>query len=699
MRNTDERVREILRILLKYIQKDFSENIPVSDAADDLDAIATGLNTMAEEMDSYVTEVQRMKTELEEKVVAKESEYQALIEQATDGIFISDKTGKYIDANFSGCAMLGYTKSELLTLSIHDMLISDDARRNPPRLEELKAGKSILATRTLKRKDGTTFPAEINSKMLSNGNLLGMVRDITARVHNEELLKANEEKFRNLTETAFDAIVLTDSKGKVIFWNKGAELMFGYKKEEALQTFPFLLMPGKNQGSEIHSLQSYLTEEKNFRGKVIELEGRRKNGETFPIEIAIASWESAGEKIFSGIIRDVSERKQAEEKILRLNEDLERKISKRTSELNAKMRQLKESEEKFQKAFQASAAGISITRLSDGKYLDVNDAFLRMTGYSREEVIEHSSTELGLILNTKQREDILRQMQEHGSVKNFEMVIQNRHDEQLNILSSIETISLNEQKYAINIIYDITQRKKAEEQLKSTNRELEAFSYSISHDLRAPLRSIIGYSKILEEDFGALLNEEGKKTLTVIQRNALRMNDLIDGLLQFSRLGRKELEKTLVNTEQIVHNIITILNNNSSSHKTEINVKNLPPVQADPMLLAQVWENLLSNAIKYSSKNANPKIEVGAKKNPGEIEYYVKDNGAGFDMAFASKLFEVFQRLHKPEQFEGTGIGLSIVKRIIGKHGGRVWAEGKVNQGATFFFTLPDTADVPAFPE
>ncbi|MBI3483035.1 MAG: hypothetical protein HY015_08700, partial [Bacteroidetes bacterium] len=226
------------------------------------------------------------------------------------------------------------------------------------------------------------------------------------------------------------------------------------------------------------------------------------------------------------------------------------------------------------------------------------------------------------------------------------------------------------------------------DQLHRLNSELQAFSYSVSHDLRSPLRSVIGYSKILEEDYDEKLDEEGKKLLKVIQKNALRMNNLINDLLEFSKLGNKELQKTEIDTGMLVRNILDHINT-STRHKAEIKLNALPSVFADSNLLSQAWINLVSNAIKYSAKKEKPVVEICSYSEENEIVFYVKDNGAGFDMRYVDKLFGVFQRLHKLDEFEGTGVGLALVKRIVTQHGGRVWAEGKVDEGATFYFSLP----------
>jgi signal transduction histidine kinase len=231
-------------------------------------------------------------------------------------------------------------------------------------------------------------------------------------------------------------------------------------------------------------------------------------------------------------------------------------------------------------------------------------------------------------------------------------------------------------------------------ELQSANKELEAFSYSVSHDLRTPLRAIDGFSQILLEDYRDRLNSEGKRVLNVIRDNTGRMAQLISDLLTFSRLGRAKMKKSNINMEKLARDIFEELEGISPERKLKMKMNALPPAYGDEAMIREVLVNLFSNAIKFSRKEESSLIEVGGELKGNENIYYIKDNGVGFDMRYRDKLFGVFQRLHGQEEFEGTGVGLALVQRVIHRHEGRVWAEGKVDEGATFYFTLPKKGEI-----
>jgi signal transduction histidine kinase len=374
----------------------------------------------------------------------------------------------------------------------------------------------------------------------------------------------------------------------------------------------------------------------------------------------------------------------------KLKEELEQKVREQAAHMALQIQRLKESEEKYNQLFNSIDEGFCIIEMIfdahqkpiDYRFLAINASFVKQTG----------------LLNAvgKRMREFAPNHEEHWfeiygkiALTGVPIRFENRA-EQLQRWYDVYAFRYGEPKnMQVAILFnDITERKKAEEQLETLNRELESFTYSVSHDLRSPIRSLIGYSKILAEDFNEKLGEDGTRILSIIHQSALRMNNLIDDLLKFSKLGKKELQKSEIDTEKMVQSILHEMNS-SFDYKASIKLNQLLPICADHVLLTQVWINLIGNALKYSAKKESPEIEIGNYEENNEIVYYVKDNGAGFDMQYSDKLFGVFQRLHKTEEFDGTGVGLSIVKRIIAKHAGHVWAEGKVNEGATFYFSLP----------
>ena len=260
---------------------------------------------------------------------------------------------------------------------------------------------------------------------------------------------------------------------------------------------------------------------------------------------------------------------------------------------------------------------------------------------------------------------------------------------------SLSPIKTDEGMLVSSAIRDVSDRQRVERALQQTNaelrtviHELESFSYSISHDLRAPVRAISGFARIVLEDYGGLLPEAGQDQLRRIHEGALKMGQLIDGLLAFSKMGRQPLNKQAVRPASIVRRVLEDLHAERNGRNVEIAVGDLPTCEADPMLLQQVFANLLSNALKYSRQRDPAVITVGCRRIDSIPTYFVQDNGAGFDMQYADQLFGVFQRLHRSDEFEGNGVGLAIAHRIVHRHGGRMWAEAGLDEGATFYFTL-----------
>jgi len=283
-------------------------------------------------------------------------------------------------------------------------------------------------------------------------------------------------------------------------------------------------------------------------------------------------------------------------------------------------------------------------------------------------------------------------------IANKELVVQNKEKEKRAdelILANKELAFQNEEKEkraAELILADkelIFQTQEKEKQ-ESANKELEAFSYSVSHDLRAPLRHVSGFVDLLIQNNSSQLDVEGLRYLNTIAESACEMGNLIDALLTFSRLSRSELQRTKINSKNMVTRVVQTFSNELVGRNVEINISELPDLMGDEGLINQVWVNLISNALKYSRNKEKTVIDIGGKTENGKTIFYVKDNGVGFDMKYIDKLFGVFQRLHKARDFEGIGIGLANVNRIVVRHGGKCWAESEVNNGATFFFSIPN---------
>jgi PAS domain S-box-containing protein len=362
---------------------------------------------------------------------------------------------------------------------------------------------------------------------------------------------------------------------------------------------------------------------------------------------------------------------------------------------------LQESREQF-RAVAETASDAIISADRQGNIFHFNQAAERIFGYPAKEALGRPLT---LLMPERFQEQHLAGLQRFLATgqsriigKTIELVARNKAGKEFPIEISIANWETPEGNFFTAILRDITTRKDADAVLKrrtaeleTANKELEAFSYSVSHDLRAPLRHIDGFSELLVEECGTTLNDSGRRYIGVISESVKQMGKLIDDLLVFSKMGRVEMRQTQVGMDDLVKEVVRELAGETNGREIEWEIHPLPDARGDRSMLKQVWVNLLSNSVKYTRPRDVAKIDIGYNKKNGELEFYVRDNGAGFDMKYAEKLFGVFQRLHRAEEFEGTGVGLANVSRIVARHGGRIWAQAKVDEGAIFYFTLPDS--------
>ncbi len=368
--------------------------------------------------------------------------------------------------------------------------------------------------------------------------------------------------------------------------------------------------------------------------------------------------------------------------------------------------EMTEAKDHFETIFNTSPDAAVITRLDDGMILSINNGFISLTGYSRDDSVGKSSLFIELWTNHEDRKKVVSQLLSQGFCDNFEAIFRRKNGTELIGLMSARIIILQGRRCIISVTRDITERKFDEErirqlnilleqrvldrtaQLQASNQELEAFAYSVSHDLRAPLRAMNGFARILLDEYAGSLDHEGKRLLNIIQENARNLGQLIDDLLAFSRLNRQEISMVEIDMEKIVMEVYRDAMNEKNISRIQFVMLPLPRSMGDAPMIRQVWVNLISNAIKFTEPRYDRIIEVGAQIREKQTVYYIRDNGVGFEMEYVEKIFGVFQRLHSITEFEGTGVGLAIVQRIIHRHKGRIWAEGKPGEGATFYFSL-----------
>jgi PAS domain S-box-containing protein len=595
----------------------------------------------------------------------------------------------FLEVNDAAIHKYGYSREEFLSMTIYDIRPLGEI----PRLQ-----KNISTKRNMlensgdwkhRLKDGKIIYVEIVSHNISyegRNAVLVIANDITRHKIAEESLRISEASLKEAQELAKVGSWELDMTTYKCVWTENCFILYGYKPFEVEPSFEFFR-------SRVHPDDLHLVD------KTTEL--LLKGNKSMSFEHRIILPDGSIRWMYSCLVPVFNNHKII--KLKGINIDItERKISEEA---------LRESEEKFSSAFEFASIGMALVSL-DGRWLKVNRALCNLVGYTKEELLTKTFQEITHPDDLKADLAKVKKLIA-GEINGYHMEKRYFHKSGtiLWIQLSVSLVRDNDHNplYFVSQIQDITERKRSEEEVKAlneslelkvrertaelmdVNKELETFSYTVSHDLKSPLWALDMFSKTLLEHYGEKIDAEGKEYLGHIISSANQMSQLINDLLEFSKSGKFPVEKKKVNMDRLVRDIIEDIKHSRKDLKASIKIKKLAPSYCDAILIKQVWNNLISNAIVYSSKKRNPAIEIGMKKIKNEQVYYIKDNGAGFDMKYADKLFVVFQRMHDPEEFEGSGVGLATVHRIISKHGGRIWAEAKVNMGAVFYFTLNET--------
>jgi len=611
-----------------------------------------------------ITERKKAEEKIQTLANAVESSDDAIITKSLDGIITSWNKGAE--------KVYGYSAEEILGKNISILELDNFKGEIKQLIERIKQGERISHYETLRlKKDGTIINMSVTLSPVidTSGKLVALstiAKDITERKKAEEALRLLNIYNRSLIEASVDPLVTIGPDGKITDVNNSTEIITGYSRDELIGTdfSDYFTEPEKAKEGYQRVFQKGLVRD-------YPLEIRHKDGRTTPVLYNASVYrDESGEVIgVFAAARDITELKKAEKEL---------KLAS-----------------KYNRSLIEASLDPLVTIGPDGKITDVNKATELVTGYSRDELIGTDFT--NYFTEPEKAKEGYQQVFREGFVLDYALEIQNKNGHLTPVLYNA-SVYRNESDEVIGVFAaarDITERKKAErmlelklEELARSNAELEQFAYVSSHDLQEPLRMIASYLQLLQRKYQGKLDEKADKYIYFAVDGASRMQVLINDLLEFSRVTTKAREFEPVDCEFTLNQVLSDLEVPIKENEATISYNPLPEIMADYIQLAQVFQNLISNAIKFRSRET-PKIHISAEKEGDRWLFSVQDNGIGIDPKYSERIFEIFKRLHKKEEYPGTGIGLSICKKIVERHGGHIWVESELGKGSTFYFTLP----------
>src|SRR6266702_3928003 len=675
-------------------------------------ALNTELEQRVEQRTAAVQSEIAARIATEQKLRASEELFRLLLDGIKDyAVYMLDPEGRVASWNVGAARIKGYSTEEILGKHISCFYTAEDREAGMP----VCTLQSAIATGRFEghglrvRKDGSTFWAHVVILPIydDSGKLRGfskVLHDVTERKQVEEALRESQAQLTGIIQSAMDTIVTVDDQQRIVLFNAAAEKMFGCLAADVVGQPIERFIPQRFRPQHAGHIRRFGETGVTSRGMgtLGALWALRADGEEFQIEASISQIETRGKKLFTVILRDVTERKQAEAELAR-----------RAAELARSEQALRVQTRMSQSVLDSMDEGL-VTADENGKFLLWNPAAEKILGMgamdlSIQEWAPHYGCYLPDAVTPFPTDQLPLVRAIRGEAADVEMFVLNPKLEQGVWIEGTGRPLKDEDgvlRGGVVAFRDVTRTKASEReirklndeleqrvvqrtaQLEAANKELETFTYSVSHDLRAPLRHIGGFSKILVEEFGPALDPTAQHYLQRIEEGTRRMGVLVDELLNLARVGRHSLSLQVTGLNSIVAELVSMLKPESEGRQVEWIIADLPFVECDPVLIKQVLQNLMANALKFTRPRPRAVIEIGQVEENGNPAVFVRDNGVGFSMKYADKLFGVFQRLHRPGDFEGTGIGLATVQRIIQKHGGRVWVEAELDRGATFYFSL-----------